>query len=97
MNLRTKMLVSIGVPLLVIFLSMSVFVYWDASTRIKEGTQREMEASAQFHAEEIHRTVDSKTGLLDGLVPAWSGGFPDNARFLQIAEDFAKRPDIAYL
>ena len=97
MNLRTKMLVSIGVPLLVIFLSMSVFVYWDASTRIKEGTQREMEASAQFHAEEIHRIVDSKTGLLDGLVQAWSGGFPDNARFLQIAEDFAKRPDIAYL
>lgn len=97
MNLRTKMLASIGVPLLVIFLAMSVFVYWDASALIKEGTQREMEALSKFHAEEIHRIVDSKTGLLDGLVQAWSGGFPDNAHFLQIAEDFAKRPDIAYL
>ena len=97
MSLRTKMLVWIGTPLVVIFLAMSIFVYWDASNRITEGTRREMEALAQFHAEEINRIVDSKTGLLDGLVQAWTTGFPDNARFIQIAEEFAKRKDIAYL
>ncbi|MGP1471840.1 MAG: methyl-accepting chemotaxis protein [Schwartzia sp. (in: firmicutes)] len=97
MSLRQKMLLSIGVPLLVIFFAMSVFVYRDAGRRITEGTQRQMEALAQFHAEEIHRMVDSKTGLLDGLAEGWAGGFPDNARFLKIAEDFSKRPDIAFL
>ena len=97
MSLRTKMLVWIGTPLVVIFLAMSIFVYWDASNRITDGTRREMEALAKFHAEEINRIVDSKTGLLDGLVQAWTTGFPDNARFIQIAEEFAKRKDIAYL
>ena len=97
MSLRTKMLVWIGTPLVVIFLAMSIFVYWDASNRITDGTKREMEALAKFHAEEINRIVDSKTGLLDGLVQAWATGFPDNARFIQIAEEFAKRKDIAYL
>ena len=97
MKLRTKMWVSIGIPLLVIFFAMSVFVYWDASARITEGTQHEMEALAQYHAEEIQRVMEGKTGLLDGLVESWTGGFPDNTRFLQIAENFSKRPDIAYL
>lgn len=97
MSLRTKMLVWIGTPLVVIFLAMSIFVYWDASNRITDGMRREMEALAKFHAEEINRIVDSKTGLLDGLVQAWTTGFPDNARFIQIAEEFAKRKDIAYL
>ena len=81
MSLRQKMLFSIGAPLLVIFFAMSVFVYRDAGARITEGTQHQMEALAQFHAEEIHRMVDGKTGLLDGLAEAWAGGFPDNARF----------------
>ena len=53
MSLRTKMLVWIGTPLVVIFLAMSIFVYWDASNRITDGTKREMEALAKFHAEEI--------------------------------------------
>ena len=78
MKLRTKMWVSIGIPLLVIFFAMSVFVYWDASARITEGTQHEMEALAQYHAEEIQRVMEGKTGLLDGLVESWTGGFPDN-------------------
>ena len=58
MRLRLKMLLGVGTPFIVIFIAMALFVYWHASRIIEQGTQREMEALAKFHAEELNRMVE---------------------------------------
>lgn len=57
MKLRSKMLLWIGGPFIVIFIAMAAFSYWEASKMIESATQREMEALAEYHAEEINSLV----------------------------------------
>ncbi|MGP1367387.1 MAG: methyl-accepting chemotaxis protein, partial [Schwartzia sp. (in: firmicutes)] len=94
MRLRSKMLLGIGAPFIAIFIAMGAFAYWEASQLIAQATQREMEALADYHAEEINRLLDEQRGLVDGLTQAWAMKVPTNEDFLAVARDFAKRPDI---
>lgn len=94
MRLRSKMLLGIGAPFVLIFFAMAVFVYWNASRLIERETQREMAALADFHAEELRCLVDGQRGLVDGLTQAWAMKVPTNEDFLAVARDFAKRQDI---
>ena len=94
MRLRSKMLLGIGAPFVLIFLAMAVFVYWDASRLIERATQREMAALADFHAEELRCLVGEQRGLVDGLTQAWVGKVPSNEEFLTIAKEFAKREEV---
>lgn len=88
------MLVWIGTPVVVIFIAMSLFVYWEASRMIETATQREMQAQAAFYAEEIHRVVDGQKGVLEGATQAWSEQTPTGETFLPVAKEFAERPEI---
>ena len=58
MKLKTKMLLWIGTPFVVIFVAMVAFTYWEASTMIEKATEREMRALSEFHAEEVNRMVE---------------------------------------
>ena len=53
MKLRVKLLLGVGIPFCLVFLAVSVFSYWNASTLLKEATQREMMVRAQLEAEQI--------------------------------------------
>ena len=94
MKLKTKMLLWIGAPLVVIFTAMAVFSYWEASDMIEKATEREMRALSEFHAEEVDRMVEGPKGLLEGIGRVWSTNIPTDERFLETAKDFTSRPDI---
>ena len=94
MKLRTKMLLWIGTPLIVIFLAMAGFSYWEASSMIERATEREMRALSAYHAEEISRMVEEPKGILEGLGQVWSTQLPTDADFIAAAADFGNRPDI---
>ena len=70
MRLRSKMLLGIGAPFIAIFIAMGLFVSWEGSRLIEKGAQREMEALANFHAEELNRMVDEQRGIVEGLTQA---------------------------
>ena len=94
MKLKSKMLLWIGSPLIVIFIAMAAFSYWEASTMIEEATEREMRALSEYHAEEVNRMVEGPRGILEGIGRVWSTNMPTDEEFLNTAADFAKRPDI---
>ena len=94
MKLKSKMLLWIGAPLVVIFTAMAVFSYWEASNMIEEATEREMRALSEFHAEEVNRVVEAPKGILEGIGRVWSTNIPTDERFLETARDFTARPDI---
>ena len=94
MKLKSKMLLWIGTPLVVIFTAMAVFSYWEASDMIEKATEREMRALSEFHAEEVNSMVEGPKGILEGVGRVWSTNIPTDERFLETAKDFTARPDI---
>lgn len=94
MKLRTKMLLWIGTPLIVIFLAMAGFSYWEASSMIERATEREMRALSAYHAEEISRIVEEPKGILDGLGQVWTTKLPSDEAFMETAANFGARSDI---
>ena len=93
-RLRTKMLFWIGIPIVVIFIAMGLFVYWEASRMLSASIEQEMRAMAQYRAEEIKRMVDGQKEILEGLTQAWSMQTLTSEAFLPVARNFAQRPDI---
>lgn len=94
MKLKSKMLLWIGSPLIVIFIAMAAFSYWEASTMIEEATKREMRALSEYHAEEVNRMVAGPMGILEGVGRVWATNIPTDERFLEVAQDFTPRPDV---
>ena len=94
MKLKTKMLLWIGAPLIVIFLAMAAFTYWEASSMIEQATEREMRALSAYHAEEISRMVEEPKGILDGLGQVWTTKLPSDKTFIEAAANFGARTDI---
>lgn len=94
MKLKTKMLLWIGAPLIVIFLAMAAFTYWEASSMIEQATEREMRALSAYHAEEISRMVEEPKGILDGLGQVWTTKLPSDKTFIEAAAGFGARTDI---
>ena len=94
MKLKSKMLLWIGTPLIIIFLAMAGFAYWEASAMIEQATEREMRARSAYHAEEISRMVEEPKGILDGLGQVWTTKLPSDEAFMETAANFGARPDI---
>ena len=94
MKLKSKMLLWIGTPLIVIFLAMAGFAYWEASAMIEQAIEREMRALSAYHAEEISRMVEEPKGILDGLGQVWTTKLPSDEAFIETAANFGARSDI---
>ena len=94
MKLKSKMLLWIGTPLIVIFLAMAGFAYWEASAMIEQAIEREMRALSAYHAEEISRMVEEPKGILDGLGQVWTTKLPSDESFIETAANFGARSDI---
>ena len=94
MKLKSKMLLWIGTPLIIIFLAMAGFTYWEASAMIEQATEREMRARSAYHAEEISRMVEEPKGILDGLGQVWTTKLPSDEAFVETAANFGARSDI---
>lgn len=94
MKLKSKMLLWIGTPLIIIFLAMAGFTYWEASAMIEQATEREMRALSEHHAEEVNRMVAGPMGILEGVGRVWATNIPTDERFLEVAQDFMARPNV---
>ena len=94
MKLKSKMLLWIGTPLIVIFWAMAGFAYWEASAMIEQAIEREMRALSAYHAEEISRMVEEPKGILDGLGQVWTTKLPSDETFIETAANFGARSDI---
>ena len=94
MKLRVKLLLWVGIPFCLIFFAVSVFSYRNASTLLKESTQREMMTRVELDAEKISEMVEEQSGILDGLTEAWTAGMPSNEAFAPVGQSFMKREDI---
>ena len=94
MKLKSKMLLWIGTPLIVIFLAMAGFAYWEASAMIEQAIEREMRALSAYHSEEISRMVEEPKGILDGLGQVWTTKLPSDETFIETAANFGARSDI---
>lgn len=94
MKLRVKLLLWVGIPFCIIFFAVSVFSYWNASTLLKESTEREMMTLAELDAERINEMLEAQRGTLDGLTEAWAGGLPSNEAFAPVGKRFMEREDV---
>ena len=94
MKLRVKLLLWVGIPFCIIFFAVSVFSYWNASTLLKESTEREMMTLAELDAEQVAAIVEAQRGFLGGLAEAWTAGLPSNEAFDPVGKHFMKREDI---
>ena len=79
MKLKPKMLLSIGVPLLLVFIIMGIVIYLMASAGLKAATEVAMEQRANRYAEEIDGNIREQVALLNALGTSWADGMPENA------------------
>ena len=94
MKLRVKLLLYVGIPFCIIFFAVSVFSYWNASTLLKESTEREMMTLAELDAEQVNEMIEAQRGTLGGLTEAWSSGLPSNEAFAPVGKRFMEREGV---
>ena len=78
MKLKPKMMLSIGLPLLVVFIVMGGVIYTMASSGLKAATEVGMEQRANRYVEEIDGNIREQVALLTALGTSWADGMPAN-------------------
>ena len=78
MKLKPKMMMSIGLPLLVVFIVMGVIIDLMASAGLRAATEVGMEQRANRYAEEIDGNICEQVALLNALGTSWADGMPAN-------------------
>ncbi len=76
MKLKPKMMLSIGLPLLFVFVVMGAVIYMMASAGLKAATEVGMEQRANHYAEEIDGNIREQAALLTALVTCEPSGRP---------------------
>ncbi len=97
MKLRVKLMLWVGIPFCIIFFAVSVFSYWNASTLLKESTEREMMALAELDAEKVSESLKAQRNAIDGLTEAWVAEVPTNEAFMPIGKSFMARDGVSTL
>ena len=78
MKLKPKMMMSIGLPLLVVFIVMGIIIDLMASAGLRAATEVGMEQRANRYAEEIDGNICEQVALLNALGTSWADGMPAN-------------------
>ena len=78
MKLKPKMMLSIGLPLLFVFVVMGAVIYMMASAGLKAATEVGMEQRANHYAEEIDGNIREQAALLTALGTSWTDVMPSN-------------------
>ena len=66
MNLRAKIMMLVGVPLIFVFLILLGTIYWKASGSIQDVASREMLQMAQVYSANINTSLQAKSRMLVG-------------------------------
>ena len=91
MKLKPKMMLSIGLPLLVVFIVMGVIIDMMASTGLKAATEVGMEQRAARYAEEIDGNMQEQEAFLDAVSMSWSTFMPEGEILQEEVKNFGSR------
>ena len=91
MNLRAKIMMLVGVPLIFVFLILLGTIYWKASDSIKDVASREMIQMAEVNAANINTALQAKSRQLETVTRLWG---TENASYDEMmlgAQEFATK------
>ena len=91
MNLRAKVMMLVGVPLIFVFLILLGTIYWKASDSIKDVASREMIQMAEVNAANINTALQAKSRQLETVTRLWG---TENASYDEMmlgAQEFATK------
>ena len=94
MKLKPKMLLSIGVPLLIVFVIMGVVIYQMASAGLRLATETSMQSMARQYATLVNAHVESQEAVLQTVALNWTEGLPDEATMQDVLNDLGSRPGV---
>ena len=94
MKLKPKMLLSIGIPLIVIFILMGTIIYLMASSGLKSAVEVGMEQRAGRYAAELDGSVQEKRAMVETIAQDWSVGLPQGDDLQQAVLDISARPGV---
>ncbi len=94
MKLKPKMLLSIGIPLIVIFILMGTIIYLMASSGLKSAVEVGMEQRAGRYAAELDSSVQEKRAMVETIAQDWSVGLPQGDDLQQAVYDISARPGV---
>ena len=94
MKLKPKMLLSIGIPLIVIFILMGTIIYLMASSGLKSAVEVGMEQRAGRYAAELDGSVQEKRAMVETIAQDWSVGLPQGDDLQQAVRDISARPGV---
>ena len=96
MKLKPKMLLSIGVPLLIVFIAMGFIIYRMASSGLKTATEVAMEQRASRYAEAIDGKMQAQEALLDAISMTWSTAMPTGEVLQEEVAAFSRREGVQF-
>lgn len=82
MKLKPRLMLSIGVPLLLIFLIMGGVIYTMASNALHASTENSLENMSSRYGESIESIVQKNAAIIDTLAGIWTEGLPDDAHIV---------------
>jgi len=91
MNLRAKIMMLVGVPLIFVFLILLGTIYWKASGSIQDVASREMLQMAQVYSANINTSLQAKSRMLETVTRLWG---TENASYDEMmlgAQEFATK------
>ena len=94
MKLKPKMLLSIGIPLIVIFVLMGTIIYFMASSGLKESLEVAMEQRAARYAAELSGSVQEKRAMVETIAQDWEDGMPQREQLQQVVYDLSAREGV---
>lgn len=94
MKLKPKMLLSIGVPLLIVFVIMGVVIYQMASAGLRLATETSMQSMARQYATLVNAHVESQEAVLQTVALNWTEGLPDEATMQDVLNDLGGRSGV---
>ena len=91
MNLRAKVMMLVGVPLIFVFLILLGTIYWKASDSIKDVASREMIQMAEVNAANINTALQAKSRQLETVTRLWGTENASYDKMMLGAQEFATK------
>ena len=106
MNLKPKMLMGIGIPLIVVFIVMGITIYMMASTALRNTVEIAMGQRANHYAAKLDGNVRAEIAMMETIMMDWSEIMPEGEVLQQainhidgrnaVCSAFIGRPDGSY-
>ena len=94
MKLKPKMLLSIGVPLIIVFVVMGVIIYWLASDGLRTSRIIAMTERSGHNAAIIDGDLLGKSETLEAIAMSWADNMPEGEALQDAVSHLGGRPGV---